>query len=149
MGHQFVCQGLKKWPKMRYMLDNRFGLTLCIIATFHRFPKTINCFYWPNLFDQSKRMVNNQTFQYELFNIFFYLSHLGIFNMSEKYYNCHFLQITLYIHLFKDSCGRSSITHFFVKVISLREGLNKHYLYPHFVDKGLTPLLTLIHVDGI
>ena len=60
------------------MLDNTF-CTPCIISHFPLIPENMQFFLMTKILAKSKRMVNNQTSQYELFDLFSYLSCLGVF----------------------------------------------------------------------
>ena len=90
---QFNWWGLKKCQKMRWMLDNKLILTPCIDSHFLLISKKMAYLFNGQFFlAQSKRMVNNQTSQYELLILIFYLSHWGIFQyIREK------LQVTVFL----------------------------------------------------
>ena len=80
MWHHFVCWGLQIWPKMRWMLDNKFVLTPCIINHFPMISqKNCNIFLMAIFFPKTKIIINSQTFQYEHLKTNFNLSCLGIF----------------------------------------------------------------------
>jgi len=75
MWPQFNWWGLKKWQKMRWMLDNKLILTPCIDSHFLLISKKMAYLFDGQFFlAQSKRMVNNQTSQCELLIFIFYLS---------------------------------------------------------------------------
>ena len=82
MWYQFVSWALKKMAKIRKMLDIEFVLTPCIISNFTLISKVKE---W-NIIKPPK----------ELLYKFFICPVEAFFNMSEQYYNCHFLWITLY-----------------------------------------------------